>query len=369
MNDNTEHEVLRRIRPTQRIAASNSFRERVMKTIAEEKQQELLRPVWRWTGWPRWVAIACAATALILFAPQFLPQSPGVALLAQSVQAMANVRGVHITGRIRTLPNDNFDFIGAQYDFVPVEIWREYTDPPRWRVEKPGRVAVMNGQSALLYIRSGNSAVRASTGAGFIGWLRPLLDPKSVLQHELAAAHEGAAQATVAESKGVLTATLRRTARGDFANAWAKNKSIPESDHTCIYRFDSNRRLQGLQVVTSTGGTDVVIAEFTGFAYDEALPQALFTILLPPDVDSFALEQTRESHLFRSQGSRRILLRRTRHRELGCASAGDLGNLGATRDETRVRRPAGDIPRRAFSVRAVPGILRALRGVSPRWLH
>jgi hypothetical protein len=287
-----DQEVLQRIRPTRRIAASNSFRERVMKAIAEENTTESSRSIWAWNHWPRWVTVACTAALLLLLLPLMpVGSSSGVSLLAQSVHAMSNLRTVHITGRIRTLPNDNFELIGAQYDFVPIEIWREYTDPPRWRVEKPGRVVVMDGQSALLYIPHANSAVKGSavkgsTRAGFIEWLRPLLDPETILQKELADTRQGTAQAAVSESSGITTVAIRRHAQGNFANDWARNKSIPESDHTCIYRFDSaTKRLQGLQIVASMAGHDVMIAEFTGFRYDEVFPQSLYTLLLPPGVD------------------------------------------------------------------------------------
>lgn len=291
MNHLNEEEALQRIRPAQRIAASNSFRERVMKAIAEENARETSRSIWRLKSWPRWVMVGCAAGLLVLLLPMLpigkgLPKSPGVALLAQSVQAMSDIQTVHITGRIRTLPGDNFELIGAQYDFVPIEIWREYTNPPRWRVEKPGRVVVMNGQSSLLYISSGNSALTGSPKAGFVEWLRPMLAPQSILENELAAARQGAAQATVSESNGVITAVVRRQARGDFANDWARNKSIPESDHTCVYRFDSgSKRLEGVQVVVSAAGADVVVAEFTDFRYNEVFPETLYTVQLPADVD------------------------------------------------------------------------------------
>jgi len=291
MNHSNEQEVLDRIRPTQRIAASNSFRERVMKAIVEQNAQEGLRSIWRWRSWPRWVLVGCAGALLLLLLPMLptgkvAPKSPGMALLAQSVQAMSNVQTVHIIGRIRTLPGDNFELVGAEYDFVPIEIWREYTNPPRWRVEKPGRVVVMNGQSALLYISSINSAMTGSPEAGFVKWLRPMLDPPSILENELAAARQGAAQSAVSESNGVTTVALRRQAQGNFANDWARNKSIPESDHTAVYRFDSgSKRLEGVQIVVSLGGTGVVVAEFTDFRYNEAFPQSLYTVQLPADVN------------------------------------------------------------------------------------
>jgi hypothetical protein len=295
MSDANDLEILQRIRPTQRIAASKSFRERVMKAILEQNARASSQFTWRYKSWPRWVTgwatAGCAAVLLLLLLPALplgrgVSRSPGVALLAQSIEALSNVQSVHITGRIRTLPNDNFELIGVEYDFVPISIWREYRNPPRWRVEKPGRVVVMNGHSALLYISSTNSALMGSPQAGFVGWLRPMLDPQSILENELAAARQGTAQATVTESDGVTTVALRRQARGNFANDWARNKSIPESDHTCVYRFDSgSKRLEGVQVVVSVGRKDTVVAEFADFRYNQVFLESLYTVPLPADVN------------------------------------------------------------------------------------
>jgi hypothetical protein len=273
MMEPEEQEILERIRPARRIAASNSFRERVMKNIAEEERtRKTSRSMWRW------VAVGCAAAALLVVLPMLPVKSTGVALLAQSVQAMSNVHTVHITGRIRTLPNDNFELIGTQYDFVPIEIWRDYSTPPRWRVEKPGRVVVMDGQSSVLYFKNTNEALKGAPNAGFFEWLRPLLDPQSILQTELAAARRGEARAAVSGR----TVAMHRQARGNFTNDWARNKSITESDHTAVYRFDeTGNRLEGLQVLVA----NELVAEFTEFRYDEEFPPSLFAGAVPADVN------------------------------------------------------------------------------------
>jgi len=44
----------------------------------------------------------------------------GTTLLAQSVQAISNVQTVHMMGRMRTLPGDNFELIGTNNGFVPL---------------------------------------------------------------------------------------------------------------------------------------------------------------------------------------------------------------------------------------------------------
>ena len=283
--------ALQAVTPPHRITASNQFRERVMKRIVEENSREAARSQSYWNRlWPRWVTAACAAALLLFLIPMLHigkgTSSPAATLFAQSADAMSKVQSVHMTGRIRTLPGDNFELIGANYDFVPIEIWREYSTPPRWRVEKPGRVAVMDGQSATMYMSASNHVVSGSPQAGFVEWLRPMLDPQSILQNELA--DKSALSADLTESNGVTTAAIRRKAQGDFTNDWAKNKSIQGSDHACIYRFDSaSKRLEGLQVNITVDGREITVAEFTGFRYNESLPSSLFSLQLPKNVTAY----------------------------------------------------------------------------------
>ena len=61
-------------------------------------------------------------------------QSGAIALLAQSVEAMPALQTVHVVARMRTLPADNFEMIGLNYAFVPVEMWKDFGAPPKWRV-------------------------------------------------------------------------------------------------------------------------------------------------------------------------------------------------------------------------------------------
>ena len=51
------------------------------------------------------------------------------------------------------VPNDNFSHIDPKCEFAHVEIWRQFGKYPKWRVEKPGRVILMDGASTLAFMR------------------------------------------------------------------------------------------------------------------------------------------------------------------------------------------------------------------------
>jgi hypothetical protein len=284
--------ALAKVEPLERVRASLDFKERTMNKLAKElTAAQAAKP----RSWAKPLLRLAFSTGLILLIFLALPyiggnhsQSGAIALLAQSVEAMPALQTVHITARMRTIPHDNFELIGLNYDFVPVEMWKDFGAPPKWRVEKPGRVVVMDGTASLLLIR-GNQAMRGGVRAGFVEWLMPLLDPDRVLETELQAARQGKSQATLTtpSDRGAHESLLRvaRRAEGDFTNDWLKNKSLPASDHTRVYRFDAaTSRLTGLQILVHSGGQDVPVFEITSIRYNEPLPAGLFALALPADV-------------------------------------------------------------------------------------
>ena len=285
-------DALARIAPVSRVCASLDFKERTMNKLAEQltaaqaaKPRPLARPILR-------LAFSAALILLIVLALPYFggnhAQSGGIALLAQSVEAMPALQTVHIIARMRTLPADNFELIGLNYDFVPVEMWKSFGAPPKWRVEKPGRVVTMDGTASLLLIH-GNQAMRGGVRPGFVDWLMPLLDPDRVLQTELFAARQGRSQAALAAAAPGSHETLLRVTRraeGDFTNDWLKNKSLSASDHTRVYRFDTaTSRLTGLQIMVQSGGQEVPVFEIASIRYNEPLPADLFSLAVPPNVN------------------------------------------------------------------------------------
>lgn len=279
------------IRPQRKMAASHPFKERVMQAITTEETKERLPKKWQMNLVPRWAYVVALASFLIA-AVAMLPRgfrlfpSPGVHLLTQSVEAMSHIQTVHMVGRMRTLPGDNFELIGTQYSFVPIELWREYGEPSRWRMEKPGRVVVMDGKESELYIEAGHQAMKGQPDAGFADGLKMLLDPDQILLLEQRTANQGQSELSESEAGGIITLTIHQKAKGNFADPWALNKSIAESDHTSVYKFDAeSKRLKELNVFVNRNGGKIEVLEISSIRYDEPLPSSLFALNLPEDVN------------------------------------------------------------------------------------
>ena len=222
-----------------------------------------------------------------------LPPLAAFTVLAQAAEAVAELRSVHIQARMRTVAHDNFEMIRMDLDFVPIEMWKQFSAPPKWRVEKPKRVVVMDGKAAVQWIRSGigtNFASKGGPGTGYVIWLKPFLDPHTVLENEQRLAKKQGSQLNLATVEGPngrpkQVLTVEAKAQGDLTNDWLRNKSISSSDNRRVYTFDAKtHRLEGLQVYVHDKKQDVLVFEITQIEYDVKIDPALFSLALPEDV-------------------------------------------------------------------------------------
>ena len=144
------------------LAASPvSLASAVMDRIIREQALELRRLKMRRRIRVLGISGVMAAAAAMLFvgglwlAPPAVAESEQAAkVMAQGAEAVPNASTVHIVGTIRTLPQDNFSFIGAEFPFSPIEVWKQSGDKPKWRVQKAARVAVMDGELTVMLIRN-----------------------------------------------------------------------------------------------------------------------------------------------------------------------------------------------------------------------
>lgn len=235
--------------------------------------------------------IIIAITLTTIFMNKSMPTASAEEVLIQAMNAVTNLRSVYIKAEIRTIPHDNFELIGLNYDFVPNEMWKEFDGTPqgKWRIEKPGRVVVMDGESSLLLTRP-NHAAKGGINTGFVGWLKPLLDVDKVLDSEIKLAQKQGSELLLTHQQGLdgrdkLLVNVEATAQGDFTNDWLKNKSISASDNLRIYTFDAETKLlETLEVYVHTDGEDVMVLQITDIEYNLDIDPTLFSLELPTDV-------------------------------------------------------------------------------------
>lgn len=295
-----DHARLRdRLIDSSRQFSSEALDDEVMKRIFREQTLELrrnaMRPRFRRYGKIGFGLAAAAAIVLVAFVgfgSLTTRRVSAAEVFSRAINAMQSLEGVYIKLSVRNLPYDNFELIGLDYDFIPIEMWKQFGDAPRWRVEKEGRISVMDGQQTLNLIKP-NKAFKQGPMNSFDAWLGRLMDVDAVLEQELERAENQGWPCSVQELDGQLVVTIEAPAQGaDYANDYLLNTSIYDAATRRVYRFGADSELlESLQVFVHPDGdkeepaADVLVFEVVQIEYDPLMDDnQLFTLELPQDV-------------------------------------------------------------------------------------
>ena len=214
-------------------------------------------------------------------------------VLARGAEAASNPTTVHIVAKMRTPPGEYFEAIDADAAMVPVQVWRQFTDEQKWRIEKPGMVEVMDNSVDTLLEKPNRAwryAIRHENVNPRDLMLLQLAGVQGLLDRELRAAlangwdlkltHE-----TMARGEKRLLVTVDAF-RGWPENNYAKNKSFDSSDIRRVYRFDAKtHRLDGMDAyLHRRSGGDMLVLTVERIEYDQPIDPALFALKLPEDV-------------------------------------------------------------------------------------
>jgi len=293
-----------------RVALGPAVMGRIRRQQAETPSSVTALP-----GWVRWALGCAAATAAIVLAALLIsPKTTANAadVMARGVKAAMRLTSVHLQCRVRSEPAENFLHISPKSDFTTVELWKEWEGQGRWRIEKPGRVVVMDGQSTVHFLRPLKSAIKVPAVPGTMvptaqalsvagetlperwapfdtGWLHAIADIERTLDTELHRAQAKGWPMTVTReviAAGVTQSVVTVEAssglpQGDYLH----NKSFDTADTRRVYRFDdATARLQGVQVFLRDAGGDVLVFEVKHIAYNEVFAPEVFQLELPPGV-------------------------------------------------------------------------------------
>jgi RNA polymerase sigma factor (sigma-70 family) len=197
----------------------------------------------------------------------------------------------HMRGLMRAYPADNFSAIVPEANLVPVEVWKQFTPLMEWRVEKPGRIAAMDGQTTLLYLKSANTAFKvpgASPSAFDTDWLQTVAELKNTLTNEIKAAKRNGWTVDLAtdyaggRKKSVVTIHAKT---GVPPNSEQRDHFLNTTDRREVYRFDDRtKRLESLKIYQEKDSEETLVFESSQIDYNQPLEPALFKLQLPADV-------------------------------------------------------------------------------------
>lgn len=245
---------------------------------------------------PTWKKVAVITATLVLVFVLFpLLNRPGWvknnsisanSLLDKSLIALESVKSVYMEYNVRTLEGDNFEYINVKEGFVEHKLWKVFGNPSKWRIEKPGRTVVMDGKNQYMYCHPVVMALKANADAGFIGWMKILLDPGDILFKEKENARDNGSKYQVEMKGNTIILTVKAEAIGEFTNSYMLNTSIPESKNKRVYTFDkSSNLLKSFEVYVYSGGKEIEVLELKTIKYNEPVEDAQFTITLPENVN------------------------------------------------------------------------------------
>jgi len=280
-----------------RVAAEVSLVEPVMRAVRQQQikpERTTLMSILLKNRWGFGLGAAATAAAVILIIALAAPnaQAKAVKVLARGARAVANLTSVHLRGQLRTLPADNFSYIDANREFYPIELWKQFEPNLKWRVEKPGRVAVMDGEQAILYIKPGKVGYRVPqlTRSAFdTDWLHRIANLSDTISNELRHAQAQGWKLDLAEETGadgrpksIVTVHAKCGLPDDD---YTRNKFLQDADTRRVYHFDAqSERLEAVQMYLVQGASEVQIFELSQIEYDQAIDPSVWQLELPTDV-------------------------------------------------------------------------------------
>ena len=274
--------------------------QRVLQKRKEPERETLMSTILK----HRWgFGLGAAASAAAIILSTILLTSPNaqakaVEVMTKGAQAVAKLTSIHLRGQLRTYPQDNFSSINADSPFSTIELWKQFGPDLKWRVEKPGRVAVMDGQSTVLYIKTANYGAKfphPSSSAFDTDWLQGIANLSNTISNELNRAQaKGWKLETTEENaadgrtKSIVTIHAKS---GIPENDYARNSFLDSADTRRVYRFDAQSKLlESVQIFQTLPSGEVQIFDLSQIDYNQPIDPSVWKLELPADVNWAQLE-------------------------------------------------------------------------------
>jgi hypothetical protein len=280
-------------------AAEARLVEAVMRRVRQEQFQPKKETIMSKLLKHRWgfglSAAAGAAAAILLTILLTTPkaQAKAVEVMTKGAQAVAKLTCIHLRGQLRTLPGDNFSYIDADSPFYTIELWKQFEPNLKWRVEKPERVVVMDGQSTVMLIKAGdNTGVKLPqrTASAFdTEWLHRIANLSNTLSNELDNARTKGWPLQLTEETGadgrLKSVVTIQTKSGMPDNDYCKNTFMENADTRRVYHFDAQSQLlESVKIYLIRPSGEVQIFDLNQIDYNQPINPSVWKLELPADV-------------------------------------------------------------------------------------
>ena len=279
-----QQQLVARGQATAGVSIIGPVMQRVHAIQTERERNSIMKKLF--TRWGFGLSAAAGAAAIILIAFLVFPKAQATAaeVMTKGAQAVAKLTSIHLRGQVRSAPIENFTFI---------ELWKQFEPELKWRVEKPGRVGVMDGQSTILYIKQpANEAFKIPKplpGAFDTDWLQKIANISNTITNELKNAAEYGWKLDLTEERGAdgrkkAIVTVHANS-GLPDDDYMKNKFIGVSDTRRVYRFDAQSDLlEAVQIYLVRPSGEVQIFDLSQIDYNQPIEPSVWQLELPADV-------------------------------------------------------------------------------------
>jgi hypothetical protein len=287
-----QRQLVARSPATAGVSLVNPVMRRVRAMQTERERDTIMTKLF--TRWGFGLSAAAGATAMILIAFLVFPKAQATAaeVMTKGAQAVAKLTSIHLRGQLRTLPADNFSYINADCPFYTIEFWKQSEPDLKWRIEKPQRVVVMDGQSAVMLIKNAGLAFKvppSTTSAFDTDWLQQIANLSNTITNELNNAiakgwKMSLTNETGADGRAKDVVTIEAKS-GLPDNDYLKNSFVETADTRRVYVFENqSERLESVKIYLHAALDDKLIFELDQIDYNQSIDPAVWKLDLPADV-------------------------------------------------------------------------------------
>ena len=281
------------------VALVQPVMRRVLQKEKEPEGESIMSKILK-HRWGFGLGTAAGAAAILLIALLTVPRMQATAeeVMTRGAQAVSKLTSIHLRGQLRTHPQDNFGYIDATSPFYPIELWKQFEPELKWRIDKPRRVIVMDGESTVMLIKTDDTGVkipRRTTSAFDTEWLQRIANLSNTISNELNNARArgwelstGSELSADGQMESVVTVMARS---GVPDNDYGKNTFMDTADTRRVYHFDAqNGLLKAVQIYLVRPSGDVKIFELSQIDYNQPVEPDTWKLAIPSDVSWAQLE-------------------------------------------------------------------------------
>ena len=222
---------------------------------------------------------AAAVLAIIIVARPFVKQAYSMEnYFLKASEYFTEVSSYVAEIDARTTPNENFAYIDADENFVHHTLTVQ-PSTGRWRLEKPGRVAMYDSKNTWLWFSQECFGHQWTGNAqGVMEDFSILADPFLMLELESDyLRYNSKAICKKSSDNEFVTLVIEAPAHGDYENDYCRNTSLEDMDTYRQYVFEKGTsRLHSLKIDAIIKGKRTTVFEMKNIQYDVNLNESTF---------------------------------------------------------------------------------------------